>query len=69
MTYTLKKRNRVISRVKTKYRRTTHKYGLRLTKNVTESIHIDQANVNTYRKDSIDKEMNMAKIAYEPREY
>ena len=42
--YTLKKKNRIISKVKTKYWRTTHKYGLRLPKNVTEAMQIDHEN-------------------------
>ena len=33
--YTLKKSNRIISTVKTKYWRTTYKYGARLPKNIT----------------------------------
>ena len=40
--YTLKKSNRIISKVKTKYWRTNHKYGLRLTKCVTEEMQIYQ---------------------------
>ena len=36
MSYTLKERNIIISYFKTKYWSTTHKYGLRLPKNVTE---------------------------------
>ena len=42
VSYTLKKSNRIISRVKTKYWRTNHKYGLSLTKNVTEAMKIYQ---------------------------
>ena len=36
MSYTLKERNIIISNFKTKFWSTTHKYGLRLPKNVTE---------------------------------
>ena len=46
--YTLKKRNRIISKVRTKYWRKNHKYGVRLPNNLKESIHIDQENGNTY---------------------
>ena len=53
--YTLKKRNIIISKVKTKYRRTTNKYGVRLPNNVTEAMHIYQSNGNTYWKYDIDK--------------
>ena len=33
----------------------THKYGVRLQKNVTEDMQIDQENGNTYCKDAIQK--------------
>ena len=36
--YTLKKKDRIISKVKKKYWRITHKYGVRLPKNVTEAM-------------------------------
>ena len=58
------KRNRIISKVKTKYWRKTHKYGVSLPKNVTEEIQIDQENGNNYWKDAIDKDMKKAKIYY-----
>ena len=40
--YTLKKSNRIISKVKTKYWSKNHKYGLRLTQCVTEAMKIYQ---------------------------
>ena len=39
---TLKKRERIISKVKTKYWRTTHKYGVRLPHNATEALQINK---------------------------
>ena len=36
--YALKKRNIIISNLKTKYCRKTNKYGVRLPKNVTEAM-------------------------------
>ena len=68
MSYTLKKRDKIISKVKTKYWRSTHKYGVRLPNNITEAMYIDQENVNTYWKDAIDKETKKAKIDYKPIE-
>ena len=65
--YTLKKRNRIISKVKKKYWRTNHKYGVRLPNNLKESIHIDQANGNTHWNNAIDKEMKKSNISYKPR--
>ena len=66
--YTLDKSNRIISKFKTKYWSTAHKYELNLTKNVMETIHIYQANGNTYCKYEIDIEMKKANIDYKPRE-
>ena len=65
--YTPKRRNRIISKVRTKYWRKTHKYGVRLPNNLKESIHIDQENGNTYRNNVIYKEMNKSNISYKPR--
>ena len=45
----------------------THKYELRLPKNVPEEIQIDQANRHTYWKDKIDKDMKKSEVVYEPR--
>ena len=40
--YTLKKRNHIISKAKTKYWQTTHKYGVQLPNNTTEALQIDK---------------------------
>ena len=69
VTYTTKKNNIIISKVKTKYWRSTHKYGVRLPNNITEAMYIDQENGNTYWKDAIDKDTKKAKIDYEPIKY
>ena len=65
--YNLKKGNRIIFKVKKKYWRTNHKYGLRLPNHLKESVHIDQENGNTYWKGAIDKEMKKSKISYKQR--
>ena len=66
--YTLNKRNRIISKVNTKYWRITHNYVVSLPNNVTEAMHIDKENGNIYWKDAIKKDMKKAKISYKPRE-
>ena len=48
MPYTPKKKNGIISKVKKKDWRTSHKYGVGMSNIVKESIRIDQANGNTY---------------------
>ena len=66
VTYTLNKRNIIISKVKTKYWSKTHKYVVSLTINIIEAMQIDKANLNTYWKDVIDKDIKKAEITYEP---
>ena len=64
----IRKRNRMINKVKKKYWRTTHKFGIRLPKTVAEAFQIDKENGNTYWADAIAKEMSKAKVAYIPIE-
>ena len=61
----LRRRNRIISKVKSKYWRTTHKYGIRVPKSVKEALQLDQINGNTMWQDAINKEMSKAKISWE----
>ena len=55
--HTLKKRNRIITKVKSKYWLRTHKFGKRIPKSVKEAREIDAKNGNTYVWDAILKEM------------
>ena len=57
-------RNRIISKVKSWYWKTTHKFGIHLPKTVEEALEIDRTtNTNFWRK-SINKEMTKVKIAW-----
>jgi hypothetical protein len=53
----LRKRNRIISKVKSRYWKTTHKFGIRLPHSVQEALKIDEENGNTFWRDAIEKEM------------
>ena len=64
----IRKRNRMINKIKKKYWRTTHKFGIRLLKSVAEAFQIDKENRNTDWADAIAKEMAKAKVAYIPIE-
>ena len=64
MVGTIYKRERIVKKVKAKYWRTTHKFGIRLPKNVEEALRIDAENNNTLWRDAIEKEMSKAKISY-----
>ena len=46
--YTLKKRDAIISKIKSKYWQRTHKYGIRVPKTVKEALSIDAEQGNTY---------------------
>jgi hypothetical protein len=63
--HTLKKRNRIIARVKSKYWLRTHKFGIRIPKSVKEAREIDAENGNSYWWDAILKEMKNVRPAFE----
>ena len=50
-------------KVKKKYWRTMHKFGIRIPKTVVEALQLDKENGNTYCVDAITKEMSKAKVA------
>ncbi len=62
----IRKRNRMVNKVKKKYWRTTHKFGIRIPKSISEALRIDQENGDTCWADAIAKEMSKAKVAYVP---
>lgn len=57
ISHVLKKRDRIVAKVKSKYWQRTHKYGLRVPKTVKEAIEIDRENGNTLWWDALMKEM------------
>ena len=63
--YTIRKRARIISKLKTKYWKKTHKYGFEIPKSIAEAIRIDKKNTNTLWQDAIRKEMDNVRIAFE----
>ena len=66
--FCLQKRNRIISKTKSKYWRTTHKYGIKVPKNADDALRIDKMNGNDYWEKSIKKEMSKVRVAYKPHE-
>ena len=63
--HVLKKRERIINKVKSKYWQRTHKFGIRIPKNVKEARELDLANKNTLWWDAIMAEMKNVRIAFE----
>ena len=62
--YTLKKRDRIISAVKKRVIKKSHKSGIRVPNNVAEAHALDKANGNTLWGDAIAKEMKNVRIAF-----
>jgi hypothetical protein len=62
--YTIRKQDRIIQKVKAKYWRTTHKFGIRVPKSVEEAVQIDNENGSRLWQDTIEKEMKKAKVSY-----
>ena len=63
--HTLRKRNRILAKVKSKYWIRTHKFGIKIPKSVQEAREFDAENGNTYWWDSIMKEMRNVRPAFE----
>ena len=62
--HVLRRRNRIISKVKRRYWRTTHKFGIRLPKSVEEALLIDRLTGTDYWRKAINKEMSKVKVAW-----
>ena len=63
--FVLKKRNRILAKVKSKYWLRTHKFGIGIPKSVEEAKKIDEQNGNTLWWDTICKEMKNVRPAFE----
>lgn len=63
--HTLKKRDLIISKVKSKYWVRTHKYGIRIPKSVKEAIEIDRENGDSQWWDALMLEMKNVRPAFE----
>ena len=65
---TIRTRDRMIGKVKTKYWRTTHKFGIRIPKTVEEAYRIDAETGTNFWRLAIEKEMSKVLIAFEKLE-
>ena len=61
----IKKKNRIIAKIKSKYWIRTHKFGIEIPKSMEDAKRINRANHNTNWWGSICKEMNNVRIAFE----
>ncbi len=62
---TLRTRNRIIAKVKSRYWKTSHKYGVRLPHSVQESLQIDKETGTDFWWKAIQKEMKKVMVAFE----
>lgn len=62
--YVLRRRDRIIKKLKSKYWRTTHKFGIRIPKTIEEAMRLDLENGDTQWMDAVRKEMAKAGVAY-----
>ena len=61
----MKKRNRILAKVRSKYWLRSHKFGIRIPKSVEEAKEVDNQNGNTLWLDAICKEMRNVRQAFE----
>ena len=61
----IRKKNRIIAKIKSKYWIRTHKFGIEIPKSVEDAKRIDQSNHNTNWWDAIFKEIKNVCIAFE----
>jgi hypothetical protein len=61
---TLRKWNRIISKVKKKYWQTTHKFGCKLLHSVEEALEVDRLMGTDYWQRALNKEMSKVKVAW-----
>ena len=65
ISHVIKKRNRIISKIKSKYWTRTHKFGIRIPKSVDEARELDRINGNTLWWNAICQEMKNVRVAFE----
>jgi hypothetical protein len=57
----IRRRNRIIAKVKSRYWKTSHKFGIELPHSVEEAFAIDRLNDNNFWQEAIEKEMSKIK--------
>ena len=63
--YTLRKREVILAAVKNRIRKTTHKYGIEIPRDIEHAHEIDSRNGNIMRRDALKKEMYNVGVAFE----
>ena len=63
--HTLRKRNAIISAMKTRLQKTTHKYGIEIPTSVDHAMEVNRKNGNTMWRDALALEMFNVGVAFE----
>ena len=61
----LKEKRRILKKVKSRYWKRTHKYGVEVPKSVAEAYALDRKNGNNLWREAIEKEMRNNKVAFQ----
>lgn len=64
----LRKRNRIIAKVKSRYWKTSHKYGIRLPHSAEEALQLDKESGTDYWQRALAREMNNVQVAWKARD-
>lgn len=65
VSYTLRKRDSIISAVNARVKCVTHKYGVEIPRNLKQAFEMDARNGNSLWRDATDKEMTNLKVAFD----
>jgi len=61
----LRKRNQIIAKIKSRYWKTSHKFGIRLPHSVEEALRLDEETGTDYWRKAIEKEMRNVMPVFE----
>jgi hypothetical protein len=62
--YTLRKRDVIVSAIKSRLKQTSHKYGIEVPTSVKHALELDAMNDNHLWRDALSKEMHNVGIAF-----
>jgi hypothetical protein len=63
--YTLRKQEEILSAVKSRIRKVTHKYGINISTSLEHAYVIDKKNGDSFWKNAIDKEMHNVGVVFD----
>ena len=66
--FTLKKRNRILKVMSSRYHKTNQKFGIEVPKTVKRALEIDKETGTTFWRDAIEKEMKTVMVAFDVKE-